>query len=178
MYIYSPPLHQNVYQKLVNCFSNFIPINIIPNNLNEEDVDIIIEETINNKDLEKSATEIETYKSFEELNFPQEWDDGGITFLDDFIEKVMNDPRVQTMFKRSGHKSVSIFIISQDYYELPERTIRANGNVYHIFEPNNYRDVQTHYQDKASMGMALNQFEYLASTCWDKETSTSHQWYY
>ena len=72
MYIYSPPLHQNVYQKLVNCFSNFIPINIIPNNLNEEDVDLIIEETINNKDLEKSATEIETYKSFEELNFPQE----------------------------------------------------------------------------------------------------------
>ena len=76
----------------------------------------------------------------------------------------MNDPRVQTMFRRSGHKSLSIFIISQDYYELPERTIRANGNVYHIFEPNNYRDVQNHYQDKASMGMTLNQFKYLAST--------------
>ena len=30
----------------------------------------------------------------------------------------MNDPRVQAMFKRSRHNNLSIFIISQDYYEL------------------------------------------------------------
>ena len=38
----------------------------------------------------------------------------------------MNDPRVQSMYKRSRHNIVSIFIISQDYHELPERTTRAN----------------------------------------------------
>ena len=32
----------------------------------------------------------------------------------------MNDPRVQAMFKRSRHNNLSIFIISQDYYELPK----------------------------------------------------------
>ena len=81
----------------------------------------------------------------------------------------MNDPRVQAMFKRARHNKLSIFIISQDYYELPKKTIRANGNNYHIFAPNNFRDVQNLYQDKASMDMTLNEFKYLTSICWDKQ---------
>ena len=35
IYIYSPSLHQDLYQKLYKCFSNYIPINTLPNNLNE-----------------------------------------------------------------------------------------------------------------------------------------------
>ena len=81
----------------------------------------------------------------------------------------MNDPRVQAMFKRSRHNNLSIFIISQDYYELPKRTIRANGNIYHIFKPNYFRDVQNVFQDEASMNMTVNEFKYLTSTCWDKK---------
>ena len=154
-----------MYQKLIKCFSNYIPIHIILNILNEEDIDIVIEEIINNKDFEKSHTEIETYESIEELKFPQEYDDGGIIILDDLNEKEMNDPRVQAIFKRSRLDNLSIFFISQDYYELPKRTIRANGNVYHMFKPNNFRDVQNLYQDKASMDMTLNEFEYLTSIC-------------
>ena len=80
----------------------------------------------------------------------------------------MNDPRVQAMFKRSSHINLSIFIISQDYYELPKRTIRANGNNYHIFKPNNFRDVQNLYQDKTSRDMTLKGFKNLTSTCWNK----------
>ena len=41
----------------------------------------------------------------------------------------MNHPRVQAMFKRSRHNDLSNFIINQDYYELPKRTIRAIGNI-------------------------------------------------
>ena len=78
----------------------------------------------------------------------------------------MNDPRVQAMLKRSRHINLSIFIISQDYYELPKRTIRANGNIYHIFKPNNFLDVRNIYQDKASMDMTLEEHKYLTSTCW------------
>ena len=55
------------------------------------------------------------------------------------------------MFKLGRHNNLPNFIISQDYYELPKRTMRANGNIYHIFKPNNFRDVQSLYQDKASM---------------------------
>ena len=77
----------------------------------------------------------------------------------------MDDPRVQAMFKKSRHNNLSIFIISQDYYELSKKTILCNGNIYHIFKPNNFRDVQNLYQDKSSMDMTLNEFKRLTSTC-------------
>ena len=168
IYSYSPSLHQDLYQKLIKCFSNYIPIYIISNILNEEDIDVVIDELVNNKNFEKSNTEIETYESIEGSMFPQEYDDGGIIILDDLNEKEMNDPRVQAMFKRSRHNILSIFIMSQDYYELPKKTIRANGNIYHIFKPNNFLDVRNIYHDKASMDMTLDEFKYLTSTCWNK----------
>ena len=72
------------------------------------------------------------------------------------------------MFKRERHNNLSIFIISQDYYEIPKQTIRANGNIYHVFKPNNFRDVQNLYQNKTSMDTTVNEFKFLASTCWNK----------
>ena len=81
----------------------------------------------------------------------------------------MNDPRVQAMFERSRHDNLSIFIISQEYYELPKKTIRANGNIYHIFKPNSFLDVRTIYQDKAAMDMTLDEVKYLTNTCWDQQ---------
>ena len=81
----------------------------------------------------------------------------------------MNDPRVKALFKQSRHNNLSIFIISQGYYDLPKRTIRANGNIYHIFKPNNFRDVQNLHQDKASMDESLNEFKYLTSFCWNEK---------
>ena len=72
MYIYSPSLHHDLYQKLIKCFSYYIPIHIIPNILNEADIDIVSDEIVNNKDFEKSATEIATYESIEDLKFPEE----------------------------------------------------------------------------------------------------------
>ena len=81
----------------------------------------------------------------------------------------MNDPIVQPMFERSRHNYLFIFIFSQDYYEIPKRTIPANGNIYHIFEPNNFRDVQNLYQDKASMDMSPNEFKNVTSICWSEK---------
>ena len=83
IYIYSPSLHQDLYQKIIKCFSIYIPIHIIPIILNVEDIDIVIEEVINNKDFEKSNTEIETYESIEDLKFPQDYENNSIILLDD-----------------------------------------------------------------------------------------------
>ena len=80
----------------------------------------------------------------------------------------MDDPRFQAMFKRSRHNILSIFIKSQDYYELGKKTIRCNGNIYHIFKPNNFRYAQFLYQDKASMDMTLNEFKVLTFILWKK----------
>ena len=169
IYIYSPSIHQDLYQKLIKCFSNYIPINIISNILNKEDLDIVIEEIINNKDFEKSEIEIETFDNIENLRYPQEYEDNSIIILDDLNQKEMDDSRVQAMFKRSRHNNLSIFIISQYYYELSKKTIRCNGNIFHIFKPNNFLDVRNLYQDKASMDMTLNEFKYLTSVCWNEK---------
>ena len=122
IYINSPVLHQDLYQNLIYCLINYIPVHIIRNILNEEDIDLVINEIVNKKDLKKSDTEIETYEPKEETKYPQDYEDGGIIILDDINEKEMNDPRVQAMFKRSRHKHLSLFIISRDYYEVPKRT--------------------------------------------------------
>ena len=71
------------------------------------------------------------------------------------------------MFKKTIHNDLSIFIISQEYYELPKGTIRANRKTYHIIKPINFRDEQNLYQEKASMGITLNKLKYLTSTCWN-----------
>ena len=63
IYIFSTILQQDLYQKLIKCFSSNIPIHIIPDILNEEDIDVVIEIIVNNKDFEKSYTEIETYET-------------------------------------------------------------------------------------------------------------------
>ena len=77
IYMYSRSLYQELYQKLIKYFTNYIPIHIIPNNLNEETIDLVIEEIVNNRDFAKFDTEIETYESTEEVissrtvRFPQ-----------------------------------------------------------------------------------------------------------
>ena len=129
IYNYSPSLHQDLYQKLFKIF-NFLPFHILPNILNDEDIDVVIEEIGNIKDFEKSDSRIEIYEGIEELKFFREYDVGGISILDDLNEKEMKAPRVQAMFKRSRHNIFYIFVIIQDYYELPKRTIRANDNIY------------------------------------------------
>ena len=55
IYIYSPSLHRNLYQKIIICFDKFIPIHIIQNNDNEEDNDLIFEEVIDNKILKNNT---------------------------------------------------------------------------------------------------------------------------
>ena len=120
---------------------------------------------INEKDFEKLDTAIEIYESRKELEHPQDYEDGDIKKLDDSNEMEMNDPIVQATFTRSRHNSLSFFIISQDYYELPKKTICAIGNIYRIFKSNIVRDVPNLYQDKASMNMTFNKFKYLTKTC-------------
>ena len=68
------------------------------------------------------------------------------------------------MFKRSRHVNLFIFIFCENYYELSKPPIQVNANLYHIFEPTNFRDVPNLYQDKASMDRTLNEIKSLTST--------------
>ena len=111
----------------------------------------------------------ETYVSIEELKYPQKYKKDGISILYDLGGKKLNDPRVQALFKRSIQEKLSIFLISQDYYELPKRTIRANAKISLSFKPNNFRDILLLRKCKASLDMILSEFKYLTSTCWKEK---------
>ena len=47
IYIYSPSLHQELYQKFIKGFSSYIPIHIISNILKEEHIEIVIDQLVN-----------------------------------------------------------------------------------------------------------------------------------
>ena len=169
IYIYSTSLHQNLYQKLIKCFSNYILFHIIRNLLNVEDIDIVIDELINNKVFQKSDTEMETFDPMEELKYPREYKNNSIIILDDLNEKKINNDKIQAIFKRGRHSNLSIIIVSQGYYELPKRKIRTVGNIHHIFRPNKFGDVQKINQDKSSNDMTLNEYKLLTFTCWNEK---------
>ena len=128
-YFYSPSPHRDLYQKLINCFSIYIPIDIIHNILNEKDMDVVFQEILNKKDCEKSDIEIETFENLEEIKYTQGYnsDQSIVNTLDDLNQKEMDDPHVQAMLERLRHIDVSVFIISQDYSELSKKTIRCDG---------------------------------------------------
>ena len=84
----------------------------------------------------------------EELKSPQEYEDGNNFTLDVLNEKETNIPRIQAMFTRSRDINISMFILSQDYYELSKKSIRTNENIYHVFKPNYYSDVKIFVKTK------------------------------
>ena len=164
IYIYSPSIYQETYQKLIECFEKKIPPKSISKVLkNNKSIDDIISD----EKFEPSDVEICVYENIDELKYSQDYQgESTVIILDYLNEKELNDSRVQALFKRSRHNNISIFIISQDYYELPKRTIRANSNIFHLFKPHNIRDVQNLFQDKASMDMTINEFKGLGNFCW------------
>ena len=65
--VFSPSLHQDLYENLEKCVVNFIPINIIQDILSEEDLDLLVEESVYHKNFENCKTELETYESLQEV---------------------------------------------------------------------------------------------------------------
>ena len=116
IYIYSPSIHQETYQKLIECFEQKIPPKSISKILKNKKT---IEDCL--KD-ELSEIEISLYENIDELKYPQDYQaESTVIILDDPNEKEMSDKRVKALFKRGRHKNISIFIISQDYYEIPKK---------------------------------------------------------
>ena len=65
IYVYSPSLHEQFYQKLFNCYNNITPIKVFQDTLKEEDLDYLIEGLVNNENFEKSEREKESFETVE-----------------------------------------------------------------------------------------------------------------
>ena len=112
IYIYSPSIHQETYEKLIECFEQKIP-------------PISISKILKNKKTigdclgdELSDIEIFVHENIDELKDPREYQgESTVIILDDLNDREMNDDRVKALFKRGRHNNIAVFIISQDYYE-------------------------------------------------------------
>ena len=161
IYIYSSSIHQETYQKLIECFEQKIPPKSIYKILKNKKT---IEDCLGD---ELSDIEIFVHENIDELKDQRDYQNESIVIiLDDLNDREMNDDRVKALFKRGRHNNIAVFIISQDFYELPKQTIRENSNIFHLFRPNNSRNVLNLFQDKASMDMSINELKLLVNTCW------------
>ena len=97
IFIYSPTIHQPVYQTIIKCFESFFPLNVIKNVLNLkiplEELQPLIEEIINDEDFESSQIECESYDNIDELKNAQEYepDKHNVIILDDLNKEQLND---------------------------------------------------------------------------------------
>ena len=112
IYTYSPSIHQDTYQTLIECFENHIPVKLIDKVIKTKNT---IENLLADENFDPSEIEISVIENIEELKYPQEYTgESTVIILDNLDEKEMNDQRVQALFKRSRHNNISVFIITQD----------------------------------------------------------------
>ena len=126
---------------------------------------------VNDEDFASSEIEIEAYNNIEELRDANEYDSGknNVIILDDLSKNQLNDKKVQMLFKRGRHNFVSVFIVSQGFYELPKETIRENSNLIHHFITNNYCNVEHIHRQLCSTDMKIGEFKNFCHDTWLKD---------
>ena len=68
-------------------------------------------------------------------------------------------------FTRGRHNDLDVYYLSQSYFDLPERTIRNNGNIIILFQQT-LKDVQHIYTDIAGFDMSYDDFKELCREAW------------
>ena len=81
----------------------------------------------------------------------------------------MNAPRVQPVYKRFRHCAMFMFLINHEYYELPKRTIKVDGKIYHKLKPDKLRHIQSSIKTKQVWMRHLMNLYYLIYTCWNEK---------
>ena len=87
-----------INRKLIKCFTNNIPKNIISNILDDEVLGLMIDELCGDKEFEKSETEREASESLEEIECPQGFDSN-------FLIVILLDNLNENKKKRSSDSS-------------------------------------------------------------------------
>ena len=163
-----PQFINQTYQKIIKCFQNFLPLNIIykilQKNVSLEELDDVIEVIVNDEDFISSETECEVYDNIDELKNAQEYDGEKHSkiILDDLSKDQLNDKRIQMLFKREKHNNLSVFVITHGFYELPKDTIRENSIIIHHFITSNYSNIECIHRQLCSTDMKIHEFKNFA----------------
>ena len=70
------------------------------------------------------------------------------------------------LYKRGGHKSISVFVMRNGFYEIQKDTIRENSSIIYHFITNNFSNIECIPRQLASTDMKIKEFKVLCNTVW------------
>ncbi len=174
--LFTPSLHQIEYQILIQGFKN---------GLNKEQIMALIE---NQKEIEdplelikeiglvavgspggkqsKSKIDCQAFDNNVSLPLPGSFDKKKknlVVFDDCAFDDQSN---IHSYFTRGRHNNVNSIYLSQNYFQLPRRSIRGNSNCFVFFKLNSV-DLTNMYKDLASTDFPnINDFKQLCEEAW------------
>ena len=79
-----------------------------------------------------------------------------------------NQKLIDPFFTRGRHKLCDVFNLSQNYFDLPKRTIRNNSNKIILFQQT-LKEVEHIYRDIAGFDLSYEEFKELCREAWKEK---------
>ena len=163
VYIYSPCLDQDFYQKIIKYFKNFSPKNVNQSIITEKNLNRLIEEIVDHEKFSKLKIKVEAHESKNELKYRQDYhsDHPLVISLDVLNEKNWVFPDFKHFLNVITNLLLHPVKVLKNFRENDE----TNGNEFHIFESNLFRDVPNLYQDEAAMDVTHLALKLSLASC-------------
>lgn len=123
---------------------------------------------IKNKAIFKPDITVEFFERDEDILDPSEIDStkNNIIIFDDILGE--KQKTAEKYYTRGRHSNIDCFYISQDFFELPRRTIRKNSNLIILF-PQNKKSLRFIHEDYSYDDMTFTEFKKLCNDIWSKD---------
>lgn len=175
LHIFSPSLHQDEYRLLISGLKNKLSKKDITlciqgqDALGVSDPESLTEQYA--KTLKPTAlwtdVEVYAYKSVNDVPQPESLQKGRkhVLIFDDCMSG--KQEALENFYTRGRHMNCNCIYLTQNWFELPRRTIRGNANVVLLF-PVNQRDLKLIYKDllESQIELTENQFIDYCADAW------------
>ena len=170
LYIFSPSIHQTEYQILVKSFeAGLHKANIIALYKNQEKIKdpFNMINIVSRKIKVKNEIKVQSYDNDELIPKTIELDKTkkNLFIFDDCAYESQSN--IHGYFTKGRHNNISCIYLTQNYFQLPRRSIRGNSNCF-IFFKLKMKDVQNIWQDLASDDFPdIKDFKQFVKDIWD-----------
>ena len=168
--LFTPSLHQIEYQILVESLKHGLSQSRIMSIFDcQDDIDDpiqLIKEVSYSLGNTRENIKVEAYDTDEKLPKPETFDKKkkNLLVLDDCAYDRQSN--IHSYFIRGRHNNINCIYLSQNYFQLPRKSIRANSNCF-IFFKLNAKDLSNVWQDIASMDYPdINDFKEICASAW------------
>lgn len=172
--VYGKSLFQPEYEIIKKAFEEKLPKEAILRLFDNQDEvkslnvnpSCVIEEMAKSLDI-KSDMECKFFETSNDVPDPRDLDrtKKNLMIFDDLLLEKQN--KCEKYYIRGRHSNIDCFYLSQNYFELPRRTIRQNANFICLF-PQDSISINSIYHDHVSIDMSKEEFKKLCKTVWEQ----------